>query len=57
MTLWVTAVPVPDRASVAGEFVALLAIVTVPLTAPEFDGENSTVTVAVWFGANTSPEV
>jgi hypothetical protein len=57
VTLWVTATPVPDSAIVAGEFVALLAIVTVPLTAPAFVGENSTVTVADWFGANTSPEV
>lgn len=57
MTLWVTAAPVPDTDSVAGEFVALLAMLTLPLTAPALFGENSTVTVADWFGVNTSPEV
>ena len=57
MTLCVIATPVPDTASVAGEFVALLAMVTLPLTAPALFGANSTVTVADWFGVNTSPEL
>jgi len=36
--------PVPDRVMVAGEFVALLAMVTLPVTAPAAVGANSTVT-------------
>jgi hypothetical protein len=48
---------VPDIDSVAGEFAASLAMLTLPLTAPALLGENSTVTVADWFGANTSPEI
>lgn len=57
VTLWVTATPVPDTDSVAGEFVALLAMLTLPLAAPALLGANSTVTVADWFGVSTSPEV
>jgi len=38
---------VPVTVTLAGEFVALLAIVTVPETAPADDGSNVTVSVAV----------
>lgn len=39
-----------------GEFVALLAMLTVPLTAPAADGSNATVKVAVCDGSSTRPE-
>jgi hypothetical protein len=48
-------VPVPDTETVAGEFVALLAIVTVPVTAPADVGSNVMLSVAVWLGVNTNP--
>jgi hypothetical protein len=46
--------PVPDTLIVAGEFVALLAILTLPLTVPAPVGANSAVTVTDWFGVSTS---
>jgi len=39
------ATPVPETLIDAGEFVASLEIVTVPLTAPDAEGANCTVTV------------
>jgi len=39
--------PVPDTETTAGEFVALLATVTVPVTAPAVDGSKVTASVAV----------
>jgi hypothetical protein len=41
------ATPVPESEIVAGEFVALLPIVTVPLTTPGVTGLNATMSVAV----------
>jgi len=41
----VAATPVPETLIDAGEFVASLKIVTVPLTAPAAEGANCTVTV------------
>ncbi len=49
--------PVPLVVIVAGEFVALLTIETLPLTAPAVVGANSTVNVADWFGLRISPAV
>ena len=43
----VCAVPVPDNAIVVGEFVALLTIVTLPVTPPAIVGEKLTVKVAL----------
>jgi hypothetical protein len=37
--------PVPERLIVAGEFVALLAMLMLPVTAPAVLGANVTVTV------------
>lgn len=37
--------PVPERLIVAGEFVASLAMLTLPLTVPAVPGANVTVTV------------
>ena len=37
--------PVPETLIVAGELVALLAMLTLPLTAPAVPGANVTVTV------------
>jgi hypothetical protein len=47
--------PVPASATLPGEFVALLAIVTSPLTAPALFGANTTSISAVWFGAIVVP--
>ena len=48
--------PVPDKPITAGEFVALLAMVTpAPLTAPPEVGANVTVSVADWPGVSTVP--
>jgi hypothetical protein len=41
------ATPVPDNAMLVGEFVALLATLTLPLTAPAEVGMNKTVKLAV----------
>jgi hypothetical protein len=46
--------PVPDKA-IAGEFVALLTTLTLPLTAPATVGANVTLKVAVWLGVNVVP--
>lgn len=48
------ATPVPDTEMLAGEFVALLATLTVPETAPAVVGLNMTVKVAVSFGATVT---
>jgi hypothetical protein len=47
--------PVPDNATVAGEFVALLVMVKVPLYACSAVGSKVTVTVAVWLGVKMVP--
>jgi hypothetical protein len=47
--------PVPETVIVAGEFVASLAIETLPLMAPAVVGANCTVTVIDWFGVSVSP--
>lgn len=51
------ATPVPLSEIVAGEFVALLMIDTLPATAPPAVGANSTVNVEDWFGLRISPAV
>ena len=51
------ATPVPLSEIVDGEFVALLVIDTLPLTAPPAVGSNVTVNVADWFGLRISPAV
>ena len=49
-------VPVPDKVIVAGEFVALLAMLTLaPLTTPGVVGANVTVNVADWPGVRIVP--
>jgi hypothetical protein len=48
-------VPVPDKATVAGEFVALLVTVTLPLTLPAAVGANAIVSVTDWLGVKTVP--
>jgi len=50
------ATPVPETAMLVGEFVALLDIFTVPVTAPAAAGSNATVKVAVCEGSRTRPE-
>jgi len=40
----------------AGELVALLAMLTLPVTAPAADGSNVTVSVAVCEGVRTKPD-
>ena len=42
------ATPVPDRENEAGEFVALLAMLTLPVTAPAVAGENVTFSTTFW---------
>jgi hypothetical protein len=51
------ATPVPDKLTVAGEFVALLVIETEPLIAPAVVGANVTVAVTDWFEFSVSPDV
>jgi hypothetical protein len=46
----------PDKNTVAGEFFALLAIVTLPFEVPLTVGANVTVSVALWLGVNIKPE-
>jgi hypothetical protein len=48
-------IPVPDSETLVGEFVALLATVTAPVTSPADVGSNVMLSVAVWFGVNTNP--
>jgi hypothetical protein len=43
--------------TVAGEFVALLITLTLPLTFCATVGANATVSVADWLGAKTVPDV
>lgn len=50
----VVATPVPETLIVAGEFVVLLEMLTLPVTAPAVPGANVTVTVTAWFGVSTS---
>lgn len=45
----------PDKDTVAGEFVALLAIVTLPFTAPVTVGANVTVKTTFWLGIKVRP--
>jgi hypothetical protein len=47
----------PVREIVAGEFVALLATLTLPVTLWATPGANATVSVADWLGAKMVPEV
>lgn len=47
--------PVPDRVTVAGELVALLVTVTLPVTLPVPDGANVTLSVAVCPGVRICP--
>jgi hypothetical protein len=49
--------PMPDKNSVAGEFFALLRIVTLPFIGPFTVGANVTVRVADWFGVKVRPEL
>jgi hypothetical protein len=57
-TEWgVAATPVPDSAMADGEFVALLAMLTLPFTNPAAAGVNCAVIVTDWFGVSVSPEV
>jgi hypothetical protein len=46
----------PDNNTVAGEFFALLAIVTLPFKVPFTVGANVTVSVAFWLGVKVKPE-
>ncbi len=48
-------VPVPESAIVWGEFDALLAIVTEPVTVPPVVGAKVTFSVALWFGVRINP--
>jgi hypothetical protein len=50
----VCAVPLPDKAIVAGELLALLRTETLPVTAPATVGENATVNVALCPAARVS---
>lgn len=49
--------PVPDKETVAGEFVALLDTDTLPFALPAVVGSNVTFSVAVWLGASVVPAV
>jgi hypothetical protein len=49
------AAPVPERAIAAGEFEALLATATLPVTAPVAAGANVTFKMTVWPGARMDP--
>jgi hypothetical protein len=51
----VTWTPVPDKETVAGEFVALLVTLTLPVTLPAVVGANTTFSVADWFGDKLVP--
>ncbi len=51
-----TATPVPESEMASGEFVALLATETLPVTLPALEGAKVAVKVAVWPGAMISPE-
>lgn len=48
-------IPAPANGTVAGEFVAVLVIVRVPLYVCTAVGSNATVTVAVWLGVKIVP--
>ena len=49
------ATPLPARVTVAGELLALLAMLTPPGTLPAAAGAKLTVRVALWPGASTCP--
>ena len=49
--------PVPDSETACGELVALLEIVTLPLTAPLVVGSKITLRAAVWLGVSVNPEL
>jgi hypothetical protein len=53
----VTDTPVPETVIVEGEFVALLAMLALPLINPAAVGANWAVNVADWVGVKISPEV
>jgi hypothetical protein len=48
------ATPVPDKLTVAGDPVALLAMVTIPVTLPAEDGLNCTPIVNFWDGESVT---
>lgn len=48
--------PVPDSVMAAGEFVALLATLTLPGRTPVADGVNVTLSVAVLPGVTICPD-
>jgi hypothetical protein len=52
----VALVPVPVNETVAGEFVALLDTVTLPVEVPTAVGAKTTLKVADWVGVKTVPE-
>ncbi len=47
----------PESIKTVGEFTALLASITLPLTLPVADGENWTLKEALWLGARVSGDV
>jgi len=49
--------PLPDSAIIAGEFVALLATYTLPVTLPAASGAKATFSVADWLGNKMVPGV
>jgi hypothetical protein len=49
--------PTPASDTVAGEFVALLPIITLPFTGPFTVGANVIVSTALWLGARVKPEL
>ena len=49
--------PVPDNAMLAGELVALLATLTLPVRLPEEAGAKVTLRVTAWLGVKVVPEV
>jgi hypothetical protein len=51
----VTATPVPEAVIVDGEFVALLATLTLPETLPAPVGAKTTFSVTDWFGVRVVP--
>jgi hypothetical protein len=52
---WLPETPVPDTGMIVGELIALLVIVTLPLTVSAFFGENETLSVADCPGAIVAP--
>ena len=52
-----TTIDSPDKEIVTGEFVALLAMLTLPVALPNPVGANVTVSVADWLGPRINPDV